>query len=420
MRDFESIDGNMLIGGIPATDIADEFGTPVYVTDEAILRENYRRLYGAFAKHMDTRIHYACKANSSLAILSILESEGSRLDVMSIGEALTGIKAGFSPDRILRTGLNVSNAELKALVDAKVNINIDSESELERLAKISTDVPLSVRITPGVGTGHSSKVSTGSKGSKFGIPLDRVVRTYKRAKELGFPIKGIHMHIGSGGSNTEPFMEATDILINKAVEIKEELDIDLEFIDIGGGINVPYRPNEQEMDVDDLAGTITDMIKEGTDIKTIALEPGRYIVADSTVLLTRCVDIKHAGTKNYLGVDAGFNTLIRPAFYDSYHHVAIANKFNKACEFKYDVVGPICESGDFLARDRVLPIPEEGDLVAVYGAGAYGFSMSSRYNSRPRCREVLVNKKKAELIRDSESIEDEWKYQRIPKRLIRR
>ena len=418
--DFESIDGNMLIGGIPAVDIANEFGTPVYVTDEAILREKYRRIYGAFAKHMDTRIHYACKANSSLAILSILESEGSRIDAVSIGEVLTCIKAGFSPDRILYTGVNVSNAELKALVDAKVNINIDSESELERLAKISTDVPLSIRITPEVGSGHSSKVVTGSKGSKFGIPLDRVITAYKRAKELGFPIKGIHMHIGSGGLHSEPFMEAADTLIGKAVEIKEELDIDLEFIDIGGGINVPYRPNEQEMDVDEIAGIITGMIKDETDIKTLALEPGRYIVADSTVLLTRCVDVKYTGTKNYVGVDAGFNTLIRPAFYDSYHHVAIANKFGKACESKYDVVGPICETGDHLAKDRVLPKPEEGDVIVVYGAGAYGFAMSNRYNSRPRCREVLVNNKKAELIRDSESVEDEWKYQTIPKRLLKR
>jgi len=418
MREFANVNGNMMIGGIPAREIADKFGTPVYVTDENIVRENYRRIYGAFSKYMDTRIHYACKANSSLAILKILESEGSRIDAMSIGEVMTCIKAGFSPDRIMCTGNNVSNAELKALVEAKVNINIDSESELERLAKISTDVPLSVRITPGVGSGHSAKVVTGAKGSKFGIPADRTLAVYRRAQELGFPIKGIHVHIGSGGQSSEAYTEATDVLVTKTNEIKDKLGIDLEFIDIGGGFWVPYKPNEQEMDVDEIASVVTDLILEETDVRTIAAEPGRYIVCDSTVLLTRCVDIKHTGTKRYIGVDAGFNTLIRPAFYDAYHHVAIANKFGKACEHKYDVVGPICESGDVLAKDRALPTPEEGDVIAVYNAGAYGFSMSSRYNSRPRCREVLVNKKKAELIRDAETIEDEWKYQTIPKRLL--
>lgn len=417
MREFENAGGNMLIGGIPAKDIADEFGTPVYVTDEAILRENYRKVYGAFSKHMTTRIHYACKANTSLAILKVLEQEGSCIDAVSIGEVMTCLKVGFAPDRILYTGVNVSNAELKALVDANVNINVDSESELERLAKISTDVRISFRITPEVGSGHSAKVITGSKGSKFGIPLDRVLPTYARAKELGFDIRGIHAHIGSGGQSVEPFMDLMEVLIDKTNEIKEKLGIDLEFIDMGGGIGVPYKSNEPEMDVDELAMALTDMIKEETDVKTIAVEPGRYIVCDSTVLLTRCVDVKYTGTKNYIGVDAGFNTLIRPAFYDSYHNVAIANRFNKACEHKYDVVGPICESGDYLAKDRALPTPEEGDIVAVYNAGAYGFAMSSNYNSRPKCREVLVNKKKAELIRDIESIEEQWKYQKIPKRL---
>jgi diaminopimelate decarboxylase len=420
MKDFESRDGMMMIGGVSAAEIADEFGTPVYVTEEEAIRKNYRRVCNAFAAHMDTRIHYACKANSSLAILRILESEGSRIDAVSIGEVLTCIKAGFSPDRILYTGTNVSNAELRELVSAEVNINIDSESELERLGRISTDVPISIRITPDVGSGHSGKVVTGSKGSKFGIPFDRVVKAYGRAKEMGFPIKGIHAHIGSGGPHTDPFIEAADALIGKVLDIKEGLGIDLEFIDIGGGMNIPYRPNEPETDIEELAATITGMITDNTDVRTIAVEPGRYIVADTTVLLTRCVDIKYVGMKNYLGVDAGFNTLIRPAFYDSYHHIAVANRFGRACEFKYDVVGPICESGDHLARDRALPMPEEGDIIAVYDAGAYGFSMSSRYNSRPRCREVLVNGGKAELIRDSETIEDEWKHQIIPERLIRR
>ena len=191
----------------------------------------------------------------------------------------------------------------------------------------------------------------------------------------------------------------------------------LEFLDFGGGVGVPYKPQDPEADLNELAMVITDTIKDETDIKTVALEPGRYIVCDSTILLTRCVDVKDAGIKKYIGVDAGFNTLIRPAFYDSYHYVAIANKFNKAGVAKYEIVGPICETGDYIAHDRALPEAEEGDVIAVYCGGAYGFAMSSNYNSRPRCAEVLVNQGEAELIREKEDIEDLWRHQIIPARL---
>ena len=418
MRDFPSEDGIMMIGGASAVDIAAEFGTPVYVTDEQRLRENYRNVYNAFARFMDTRIHYACKANTNLAILRVLEQEGSGIDAVSIGEVLTCLKAGFTPDRIMYTGVNVSDKELKQVAETGVMINLDSACEMERLAEIAPCADVSFRITPGVGSGHSAKVTTGNKGAKFGIPLDQVISTYARAKDLGFNIKGIHAHIGSGGQVVEPFMDMMEVLVELVNEIKG-LGIDLEFIDMGGGIGVPYKPQEEEMDVGELAMNLTDMIQEETDIDTIVLEPGRYIVCDSTVLLTTVNDIKDAGVKKYVGVDAGFNTLIRPAMYDSYHHVALANKFGKACTDKYDVVGPICESGDYIAHDRVLPDPRVGDLVAVYNAGAYGFSMSSRYNSRPLCAEVMVNEGKAELTREAEDFEDLWRHQIIPERLAR-
>ena len=421
MRDFEGKDGIMQIGGMSAVEIADRFGTPVYVTDERILRDNYRRVYGAFSKYMETEIHYACKANTNLAILRILEQEGSHIDAVSIGEVLTCIRAGFPAERIMFTGVNVSNEELVALIETGCRINIDSESELERLAAIlgprTKGFPISFRITPGVASGHGAKVMTGGKGAKFGIPLDRVIPAYARAKELGFDPKGIHAHTGSGGHDVDPFLDVVEVLTDMTNKIRDELDIRLEFIDFGGGLGVPYKPQEEECDVEALASEITDMILEETDVRKVCLEPGRYIVCDSTVLLARCVDVKDAGTKKYVGTDAGFNTLIRPAFYDSYHYVALANKFNKACTAKYDVVGPICETGDYIAHDRILPDPKEGDVVAIYNAGAYGFSMSSNYNSRPRCREVLVNDGEAELIRESENIEDLWAHQIIPERL---
>jgi len=417
IHDYESKDGVMNIAGIPAPQIAAEFGTPVYVCDEARIRENYRNIHDAFSRYMDTRIHYACKANTNLAILRILEQEGSGIDAVSIGEVRTCLKAGFTPDRIMYTGTSVSDKELKEVAELGVMINIDSVSEMERLAEIAPGHPVSFRITPGVGSGHSDKVITGSKGSKFGIPLKEVVSTYARANDLGFDIRGIHAHIGSGGQSVEPFMDMMQVLINLVNEI-EDLGIKLKFIDMGGGIGVPYKPQEEEMDLNELASELTDMIQMETDIETLILEPGRYIVCDAVTLLTKVNDVKDSGVKKYVGVDAGFNTLIRPAFYDSFHYVAIANKFGKACTSRFDVVGPICESGDYLAHDRVLPEPEPGDIVAIYNAGAYGFSMSSNYNSRPLCAEVLVNDGKAELIREAETVEDLWRHQRIPERLM--
>lgn len=416
MREFPSEDGVMMIGGKSAVEIADEFGTPVYVDDEMRIRENYRNIHDAFARFMDTRIHYACKANTSLAFLRVLEQEGSGIDAVSIGEVLTCLKAGFTPDRIMYTGVSVSDAELKAVADTGVMINVDSACELERLAAIAPCTDISFRITPGVGSGHSAKVTTGNKGAKFGVPLDQVISTYARAKDLGFNIKGIHAHIGSGGQTVEPFMDMMEVLIEIVNELKE-IGIDLEFIDMGGGIGVPYRPQEDEMDVQELASNLTAMIEDETDIRTIVLEPGRYISADAVVLLTRVNDIKDTGVRKYVGVDAGFNTLIRPAMYDSYHHVALANKMGRACTDKYDIVGPICESGDYLAHDRVLPDPVPGDLVAVYDAGAYGYTMSSRYNSRPLCAEVMVRDGKAELIREAETMDDIWRHQIVPERL---
>ena len=421
MRDFEGKAGVMQFGGMSVPEIAERFGTPAYVTDEQIVRESYRKVYSAFSRFMETEIHYACKANTNLAILRILEQEGSHIDAVSIGEVLTCLKAGFTPDRILYTGVNTSYSELEKVVETGCRINIDSEIELEKLAKILGDkvkgFPLSIRITPGVASGHGSKVMTGGKGAKFGIPFDRILPAYARAKELGFDVRGIHAHTGSGGNTVDPFIDVVEVLIGLTNRIRDELDIHLEFIDFGGGLGVPYKPQEEECDMDDLGATLTDMILEETDVKKVCLEPGRYLVCDSTILLATVTDVKDAGTKKYVGTDIGFNTLIRPAFYDSYHYVVLANKFNKACTAKYDVVGPICESGDYIAHDRILPDPQVGDILAVYNAGAYGFSMSSVYNSRPRCCEVLVNNGKAELIREAETMEDIWRHQIVPERL---
>lgn len=416
MRDFESKDGKMIFGGMNVEDIAGQFGTPCYVNDEQRIRENYRNLYKAFNRYMDTTIHYACKANSSLAVLRILEQEGSGIDAVSIGEVRTCLKAGFTPDRIMYTGVFVSTEELKEVVETGVMINLDSVSEMERLAEIKPGAKISFRITPGIGSGHGEKVITGNKGAKFGIPKEKVVETYLRAQDLGLEPVGIHAHIGSGGQSVEPFVEEAEVLSGLINQLSEA-GIDLEFVDIGGGIGVPYKPNEDEMDLGEFASQVTDVFQMDTDVKKLIIEPGRYIVCDACVLLTRCTDVKDTGVKKYIGVDAGFNTLIRPAMYDSYHYIQNGSKFGKACTGRYDIAGPLCESGDYLGHDRVMPDPDEGDVIVVYNAGAYGYSMSSNYNSRPLCAEVLVNDGKAELIRSKQDIEDLWKYQVVPKRL---
>ncbi len=418
MRQFESLDSQMPIGGMSATEIARRFGTPVYVTDERALRDNYRRISRAFSTQMPTRIHYACKANANLAILRILKQEGSHIDAVSIGEVETCLRAGFPADRILHTGVSVSTRELEEVVSKGVPINIDSFSEMRRLSTIASVHPISMRVNPDVGAGHHDHVVTGSKRSKFGIPKSEIVKAYSEALELGLKPKGLHAHIGAGVQEVTPFVQVTEVLVSIAKELEETLGLRLDFIDVGGGIGIPYRVEEKPMDVDLLAKEITSRIKSGCSVGTVAIEPGRYIVADTTVLLTSVVDLKETQEKRFAGVDAGFNTLIRPSFYGSYHHVSVANKFGRPGELSYDVVGPICESGDFLARDRLLPRLEEGDLIAVYDAGAYGFAMSSQYNSRPRCREVLVNDGSASLIREMETVEDILRHQKVPSRLM--
>jgi len=418
MREFGNDNGQMKIAGLRATDLAERFGTPCYVTDESAVRDNYRRIRNAFKPYMPVRVHYACKANAALAILRILQQEGSHIDAVSIGEVDACLRAGFAPERILYTGVNVSNNELTQLVNRRVHINVDSLSELRRLAHISTEVPISFRVNPQVGAGHHAHVVTGAKTTKFGVPKDQILRAYDEALALGFMPFGLHAHIGAGVQEVTPFVQVTDVLVQIANEIEDKLGLKLEVLDLGGGIGIPYKPDDPHMDVDAYAREVCERIQGKCSAKTVAIEPGRYIIADSTVLLTSVVDVKITPEKNFAGVDAGFNTLIRPAFYGSYHHVAVANKFGQKVEKVYDVVGPICETGDFIAKERFLPKVEEGDVLAVYDAGAYGFTMSSNYNMRGRPREVLVKNDEAWLIREAESTDDLLRLERIPTRLM--
>jgi diaminopimelate decarboxylase len=409
-------------GGLDTVKLADRYGTPLYVTDEARIRENYKRIEGAFKKfYPKTHVNFACKANTNLAILRILEQEGAGIDAVSTGEIHLALKAGFSPNRILYTANNFSEDELKYAVEKKVMINLDDVSQVKKLARIGKPEVVSFRVNPEIGAGHHEHCITAGKNVKFGIIERDIANAYSTAKEEGFEKFGIHMHIGSGILTTDPFKLALKKLMEIVGSLTEN-GFNFEFIDIGGGFGVPYK-GEKELDIEKTAKIITDEFKEGC-IKyglgepNLYIEPGRYLVCDSTILLTRVNTVKRA-YKNFVGVDAGFNVLIRPAFYGSYHEVVVANKFGEKAVEKYDIAGPLCESGDILAKDRMLPKIEENDVLAIMNAGAYGFSMSSDYNSRPRPAEVLIHNGKSEIIRERETIKDLESRQKIPNHLRR-
>ena len=412
------------IGGADTVELAQEYGTPMYVVDEERIRDNYKRVFNAFTKHYpDFKIFYAAKANTNLSVMRILEKCGSCIDAVSPGEVYTSIKTGFSPDRILFTGNNVTNEELKYIDETGARINIDSVSGLTRLAKIvdPEGYKISFRINPMVGAGHHKHVITGGELSKFGIKENEAIETYKLAKDLGFKPVGIHAHIGSGILDPEPFKLVTKVLMDIAGKVATEADIDFEFIDFGGGLGIPYEVDENLLAIDEFGQEITGIFKSkldeyGMGKPSLYIEPGRYIVGDASYLLTTVNTVKNSYRK-FIGLDCGFNTLLRPAMYESYHHIVVANKANDKAIEKVDIAGNVCESGDLFGRDRLLPNIEEGDLLAILNTGAYSFSMASQYNSRPRPCEVLVKNGDSEIIRERETFEDLFRNQIIPKRL---
>jgi len=417
---LENRDGVLYIDGVSSLKLAERFDTPLYVLAERRIRENFHKLYNTLKKHYDkVRIYYSAKANTSLSVLKILESEGSYLDAVSPGEVFLALKAGFTSDRILFTGTSVRNDELKFLVDSGVTINIDSLSQLRRLLKFHVPETLSVRVNPEIGAGHHEHCITAGRNSKFGIWEDDVIKAYENAKEAGVKKFGIQMHIGSGILTIEPFLLAAEKMLKIARQVQEKIGVNFEFIDFGGGLGVPYRPEEETLNLDLYAEKVLGLYTERIEEYELGepwffIEPGRYIVCDAGILLTRVNTVKITPFKKFVGVDAGFNTLIRPAMYGSYHPIVVANRLGSAEEEIYDVAGPLCESGDLLAKDRRLPRIAEGDLLAILNAGAYGFSMSSQYNSRPRCAEVLVKDGEYALIRRREDFESLLAGQQIP------
>ncbi len=416
---LEDRKGSLFFDGFSVKELAEKYDTPLYVLSEKRIRDNYNRLQNALiSNYKHLRIYYAAKANSNLTVLRILQSEGAYLDTVSPGEVFMGLSSGFTPERILFTGTSVRNDELTFLSGANITVNIDSQSELDRLLKISVPPIVSVRVNPEVGAGHHSHCITAGPESKFGLWEEETIQAYAIAKRARVERFGIHMHIGSGILELDPYVAAVEKLLSIAKRVHDEVGIDFEFIDIGGGLGVPYKPEEKDLDLAEFSKKVVSMFKAkvkeyGLGKPFLCVEPGRYLVCDASILLTTVNTIKETPSKKFVGIDAGFNTLVRPTMYGSYHPIIVANKVAQSCKETYDVVGPICESGDALAKDRQLPKIEEGDLLAVLNAGAYGFSMSSQYNSRPRAAEVMIRQGKAVVVRQREQLNDLTSSQRM-------
>ncbi|MBY9013342.1 MAG: diaminopimelate decarboxylase [Candidatus Lokiarchaeota archaeon] len=409
-------------------DIARNYGTPLYVINEQMIRERYRSLKNVLnLEYKNNQINYAVKANSNLSILKILNSEGASFDCTSMGEIYTCFKAGISPEKIIYTGNMFTDADFEFAVINDVLVNLDSLSQLNRLVRIHESLDkekkaISFRINPEFGAGHHKHTITAGKDIKFGILEEQAIEAYRIAKEAGFEKFGIHQHIGSGVINALDFGKPTEKFISIIKKIIEVLDIKFEFIDFGGGLGIPYRPEEEPLDLESYKNQVIkpflDLVKsKGLGEPIFKIEPGRYLSAESTILLTQINTIKNNGFKLFAGVNAGFNTLIRPTLYNSYHHIIPCDKKGKEQESEYDIVGPICESGDVLGKARNIKELKEGDYLAILDAGAYGFVMSSSYNSRPRPAEILINNNSVFEIRRAETFDDLLNAQNIPEHL---
>jgi diaminopimelate decarboxylase len=413
---FENRDGILFIEDSSSIKLTEQYKTPLYVYSESKLHYNIDKLQNCLEKNYPkTRILYACKANTNVSILRVLHSKDVEIDAVSPGEVFLAIKAGFKPANILFTGTSVSEDELRFLVDEGIRMNFDSISQLEKLLLYTTPEIISLRINPEVGAGHHDHVITAGPDVKFGVWEGQALEGYKIAKRAGVSRFGIQMHIGSGIMDVNNFIVAVKRLLEITKNISESIGISFEFIDIGGGIGVPYHPEESEINIDAFIGNLFEFIKKKLEDFNLGepeiwVEPGRYLVAESGILLTKVTTLKNSLNKVFVGVDAGFNTLVRPTMYGSYHHILNASGLNNSVK-RYNVYGPLCESGDVFARDRTIPEVKENDILAIMNAGAYGFSMSSNYNSRPKPAEVLVFAGESRLIRKRESLDDLFRGQ---------
>jgi diaminopimelate decarboxylase len=409
---FSYQNGTLCAEKVPLDAMAARFGTPCYIYSRAALESAYREFELACAEH-DTLICYSVKANSNLALLNLLARLGSGFDIVSGGELARVLAAGGSAAKTVFSGVGKSEAEMHAALEAGVLcFNVESEGELDRLAAVANSVrkvaPVSLRVNPDVDPKTHPYIATGLRESKFGIPYDEALPLYRKAAKLaGLRVVGIDVHIGSQIVDVEPFVAA----LGKMLELVDALGatgVHLDHVDLGGGLGIRYR-DEAPPAARDYLGELFRRL--GSRKLRILFEPGRSLVGNIGILLTRVEYLKHGAAKNFVVTDAAMNDLLRPALYDAWHDVLpVARRGDPAR--RYDVVGPVCESADFLARGRLLALAP-GDLLAVMSAGAYGMTMSSNYNSRPRPAEVMVDGETAHLVRERERVESLFASERL-------
>lgn len=403
MDAFNYRDGELFAEGVALSAIAQRFGTPTYVYSRAHIEAQYR----SFTDALDGVPHlvcYAVKANSNLGVLNALARMGAGFDIVSRGELERVLAAGGQAEKIVFSGVGKTREDMRRALEVGVHcFNVESTDELERLQVVAAEMgvraPISLRVNPDVDAGTHPYISTGLKENKFGIAIADAEEVYIRAAQLpNLEVLGVDCHIGSQLTTLPPFLDALDRLL-ALIDRLGECGIYLQHIDLGGGVGVRYRDEEPPL-ISDYIQAVRERI-EGRDL-TLMFEPGRYIVANAGVLLTQVEYLKHTEHKDFAIVDAAMNDLIRPALYQAWMDVtAVTPRANEART--YDIVGPICETGDFLAKDRQLAL-EEGDLLAVHSAGAYGFVMSSNYNTRGRAAEVLVDGDQAFEVRRRETV----------------
>ena len=403
MKSFSRHDGELCVESVPLSRIAAEFGTPCYVYSHAALTTAYQSFDEAFAER-EHLICYAVKANSSLAILNLFARLGAGFDIVSGGELARVLAAGGEAKKVVFSGVGKTADEMRQALEAGILcFNVESESELERLNRVAGEAgkraPVSLRVNPDVDPKTHPYISTGLKGNKFGIAYADAVSLYCKARDLPhLEVAGIDCHIGSQITEVSPFSDALDKVL-LLIDALEKEGVAIQHLDLGGGLGICYS-DETPPPVADYAETLLAKLA-GRDFK-ILLEPGRALVGNAGLLLTRVEYLKHGETKNFAIVDAAMNDLMRPALYDAYHAILPVRE-NTGVAQRYEIVGPVCESGDFLGHDRYLHLAE-GDLLAIMSAGAYGMSMSSNYNTRPRAAEIMVQKNNTHLIRERETI----------------
>jgi len=399
---------------VPLREIVDAVGTPAYVYSLAQLRDAFRSFDQAFAasRHL---VCFSVKANSNLAVLRAFVNEGSGFDIVSGGELFRVLKAGADPGKVVFSGVGKTREEMEyALRSGILMFNVESEQEMEALNEVAGSMgvtaPVSFRINPDVDPQTHPYISTGMKKSKFGIAIDPAAEAYRRAIALpNLDVVGVDCHIGSQLTSTSPFADAAE-RVRAFIEVLQGEGADIRYVDLGGGLGIRYD-DEEPPDPGDYAKALMEGVR-GLDV-TLVLEPGRSMVGNAGILLTRVLYLKRTEAKNFVVVDGAMNDLVRPSLYGAFQGLRPVDR-REAEPMTADVVGPICESGDFLAQDRDIQPPEPGDLMAVMSAGAYGFTMASNYNTRPRAVEVLVDGKEFAVVRERETLEGLVAGEKIP------